>query len=79
MGCLVKTQVKTNENIDNTVYGTTKKKALKIFSPRTWCAKKLFGYRVAHHGYLLTCCPGDILKLFYTFSFVDYCLVYNRL
>ena len=26
-----------------------KKKTLKIFGSRTWCTKKHFGYRVAHH------------------------------
>ena len=36
-------------------------KALKIFSLKTWCTKKPFGYRVAHHGYLLTSCPGQAL------------------
>ena len=25
-------------------------KSLKIFGLRTWCTKKLFGYRVAHHS-----------------------------
>ena len=35
-----------------------KKKAIKLFGPRTWCTKKPFGYQVAHHGYLLTSCPG---------------------
>ena len=38
-------------------------KALKMFSPKTWCTKKPFGYRVAHQGYLLTSCPGqDIIS-----------------
>ena len=40
------------------VYWT--KNTLKIFDPWTWCTKKPFGYRVAHHGYLLTSCPGLI-------------------
>ena len=44
------------------VYSTTKK-ALKTFSPKTWCMKKPFCYRVAHHGYLLTSCPGLYNKL----------------
>ena len=35
-------------------------KALKMFSLKTWCTKKPFGYRVAHHGYLLTSCPGQL-------------------
>ena len=34
-------------------------KALKIFSPKTWCTKKPFSYRVAHKGYLLTSFPED--------------------
>ena len=34
-------------------------KALKMFSLKTLCTKKPFGYRVAHHGYLLTSCPGQ--------------------
>ena len=29
-----------------------------MFGSKTWCMKKPFGYRVAHHGYLLTSCPG---------------------
>ena len=32
-----------------------------MFSLKTWCTKKPFGYRVAHHGYLLTSCPGQAL------------------
>ena len=38
-------------------------KALKIFSLKTWCTKMPFGYRVAHHGYLLTSCPGQLFCL----------------
>ena len=34
------------------------KEVLKIFGHITWCTKKQFSYRVAHHGYLLTSCPG---------------------
>ena len=34
-------------------------KSLKMFCPKTWWAKKSFGYRVAHHGYLLTSRPGQ--------------------
>ena len=34
------------------------KNALRMFSPKAWCTKKPFGYRVAHHGYLLTSFPG---------------------
>ena len=33
-------------------------KALKLFSPKTCCAKKPFGYRVEYHGYFLTSCLG---------------------
>ena len=33
------------------------KNTLKIFGPKTWCTKKPFGYRVAHHRYLLTSRP----------------------
>ena len=29
------------------------KKVLKMFDPRTLSTEKSFGYRVAHHGYLL--------------------------
>ena len=29
-------------------------KSAQILGPRTWCTKQPFGYRVAHHGYLLT-------------------------
>ena len=39
-------------------------KALKRIGPKTWCTQKPFGYRVAHHGYLLTPCPGLSLKSF---------------
>ena len=35
-----------------------KKNTLKIFGPGTWWTKKPFGYRVAHHGYILMSCPG---------------------
>ena len=47
----------------NVIYSllNNKKEALKIFGRRTWCAKKSFGYRVAHHGYLLTSFPGHNL------------------
>ena len=43
------------------------KKAHKIFGPRTWCTKKLFDYRVTHHGYHLMSCPGQYVpRLFFT-------------
>ena len=34
-----------------------------MFGPGTWCTKKPFGYQVAHHGCLLTSCPGQTEKL----------------
>ena len=48
------------------VYGSllsNKIKTLKVFSPRTWCTKKPFGYLVPHHGYLLTSCPGHNINI----------------
>ena len=41
------------------------KKALKIFGSRTYCTKKPFGYQVAHHGYFLLSCPGQIFNSFF--------------
>ena len=46
------------------VYRTIKK-TLKIFGPRTWCEKKPFGHRIAHHGYLLMSCPGQYINKFF--------------
>ena len=43
------------------------KKVLKIFSPKTWCTKKPFGYRVAHLRYLLTSCLGHITYIIFHF------------
>ena len=31
-----------------------------MFGRKTWCTKKPFGYRVAHHGYLLTSCQRQV-------------------
>ena len=31
-----------------------------MFSPKTWCVEEPFGYRVEHHEYFLTSCPGHI-------------------
>ena len=40
-----------------TVYWTTKiRSKYLVLGPG---AQKLFGYRVAHHGYILTSCPGQ--------------------
>ena len=51
-----------NSNNNNNTYSLLNdKNTLKIFGPRTWCTKKSFGYRVAHHGYLLTSCPGQYI------------------
>ena len=38
------------------------KKMLKIFGLRTWCIKN-FGYQIAHHGYLLTYCQGQLIEI----------------
>ena len=37
------------------VYWKTTKKDVQVFAEK-WCGKEPFGYRVAHHGYLLTSC-----------------------
>ena len=40
-----------------------------MFSPKTWWTKKPFGYCVAHHGFLLTSCPGqnaNLIKISFT-------------
>ena len=42
------------------LFNNNKKKMLKIFGPWIWCTKNLFGYKVAHHGYLLTPYPGHL-------------------
>ena len=34
-----------------------------MFNPWTWCMKNPFGYRITHHGYLLTSCPGQSVYL----------------
>ena len=36
----------------------SEKKSLKLFGRGTWCTKKHFGHRVAHHGYIFTSCLG---------------------
>ena len=41
------------------IYLTTIKK-LKNFDPKTWCTKNPVDYRIIHHGYSLTYCPGHI-------------------
>ena len=42
-------------------YSLLKEKNTENTCPRAWCTIKPFGYRVAHHGYLLTNCPGQTL------------------
>ena len=37
-------------------------KALIMFGHKTWCTKRPFSYRVVHDGYLLTSCPGHMIK-----------------
>ena len=47
------------ETIYSLLFIERQKKVLKIFRRWTWCTKKPIGYRVAHHRYLLTSCPGQ--------------------
>ena len=42
------------------------KNTLKIDVSKTWCKKKLVGYQVAHHKYLLTSCQ---MSSTYTYFF----------
>ena len=52
-------------SIEISKYGERPDKKFKIFSPRTCSTKNPFGYRVPHHGYLLTSCPGRMFcKIF---------------
>ena len=37
-------------------------KALKMLSPKTWCTKNPFGYRIAHHGYILSFLQDKVCK-----------------
>ena len=39
------------------------KNTLNLFGPWTWCTKKPIGYRVAHHGYFLMSCLGQVVVI----------------
>ena len=50
------------------------KNTLKKFGPRTWCAKKLFSYRVAHQNSLMSCPGKSFTKQKQLFSIPDFSL-----
>ena len=50
--------------LNSTVYWMTKNKRPKYLVLGSGAWKKPFAYRVAHHGYLLTCCLGQKKTLF---------------
>ena len=49
------------------------KEALTTTDPRSWCTKKPFGYRVAHHGRSLTFCLQGYRKGPLTFQCTCWC------